>query len=141
MDKFEPVSGSCYVNHAEEAVGKLIVAGGDGAVDLQVAEQAGAIHGSEALFDKLSERGALTTMSRANLDRALNGVGCSPKIAHELVKAGADPHTAGDHGTALTSLRSDERACGGSSDKQIETRPQCCRVRAVSVYHSATWFG
>ncbi len=82
--------------------------------------QAAAMYGSEALFDKLSERGALTTMSRASLVRALNGVGCSPKIARELVKAGADPHAAGEHGTSLTSLRSDERACGGSSDKQIE---------------------
>lgn len=40
VDKFEPVSGGGDVDHAEEAVGKLVVAGGDGAVDLEVAEHA-----------------------------------------------------------------------------------------------------
>lgn len=38
MDKFEPVSCGCDVDHAEEAVGELIVSGGDGAVDLKVTE-------------------------------------------------------------------------------------------------------
>lgn len=40
VDKFEPVSGGSDMNHAEEAVGKLVVAGGDGAIDLEVAEHA-----------------------------------------------------------------------------------------------------
>ena len=40
VDKFEPVSGGGEVDHAEEAAGKLVVAGGDGAVDLEVAEHA-----------------------------------------------------------------------------------------------------
>jgi len=40
VDKFEPVSGRGEMDHAEEAVGQLIVAGGDGAVDLEVAEHA-----------------------------------------------------------------------------------------------------
>ena len=40
MDKFEPVSGGGEMDHAEEAVGQLVVAGGDSAVDLQVAEHA-----------------------------------------------------------------------------------------------------
>ncbi|MFZ6763341.1 Eco57I restriction-modification methylase domain-containing protein [Pseudoroseomonas sp. WGS1072] len=40
VDKFEPVSGGGEMDHAEEAVGQLIVAGGDGTVDLQVAEHA-----------------------------------------------------------------------------------------------------
>jgi hypothetical protein len=38
VDKFEPVSGAGEMDHAEEAVGKLVVAGGDGAVDFQVAK-------------------------------------------------------------------------------------------------------
>jgi hypothetical protein len=38
VDKFEPVSGGGQMDHAEEAVGELIVSGGDGAVDFQLAE-------------------------------------------------------------------------------------------------------
>ena len=37
-DKFEPVSGGGKMDHAEEAVGELVVAGGDGAVDLELSE-------------------------------------------------------------------------------------------------------
>ncbi|MDR6147826.1 hypothetical protein QE363_003619 [Sphingomonas sp. SORGH_AS870] len=40
MDKFEPVSCRGEVDHAEEAAGQLVVASGDGAVDLKVAEHA-----------------------------------------------------------------------------------------------------
>lgn len=40
VDKFEPVSGGGDMDHAEEAVGELIVAGGDGTVDLEMAEHA-----------------------------------------------------------------------------------------------------
>ena len=40
MDKFEPVSSGGEVDHPEEAVGQLIVTGGDGAVDLELPEHA-----------------------------------------------------------------------------------------------------
>ncbi len=40
VDKFEPVSGGGEVDHAEEAVGHLVISGGDGAVGLEVAEHA-----------------------------------------------------------------------------------------------------
>lgn len=40
VDKFQPVSGGGEVDHAEEAAGELVVAGGNGAIDLQVAEHA-----------------------------------------------------------------------------------------------------
>mgnify|MGYP007071086333 CR=1 FL=1 len=40
VDKFEPVSGGGEMDHSEEAIGKLVVAGGDGAVDLEVSEHA-----------------------------------------------------------------------------------------------------
>ena len=40
VDKFEPVSSGGEVDHAEEATGQLVVAGGDGSVDLEVAEHA-----------------------------------------------------------------------------------------------------
>lgn len=40
MDKLEPVSGGGEVDHAEEAVGQLVVAGGNGAIDLQMPEHA-----------------------------------------------------------------------------------------------------
>jgi hypothetical protein len=40
VDKFEPVSGRCDVNHAEEAFGELVVSGCDGAVDFQTPEEA-----------------------------------------------------------------------------------------------------
>lgn len=40
MDKVAPVSGGGEVDHAEEATGQLVVAGGDGSVDLKVAEHA-----------------------------------------------------------------------------------------------------
>jgi uncharacterized protein GlcG (DUF336 family) len=40
VDKFEPVSGGGKMDHANEAVGQLIVSGGDGAIDLQVSEHA-----------------------------------------------------------------------------------------------------
>ncbi len=40
VDKFEPVSGSGETDHAEEAVGELVVSGGDGAVNLEMAEHA-----------------------------------------------------------------------------------------------------
>ncbi|NIJ29397.1 hypothetical protein FHT00_001330 [Sphingomonas insulae] len=38
MDEFEPVSGGGEMGHAEEAAGELVVAGDDGAIDLEVAE-------------------------------------------------------------------------------------------------------
>lgn len=40
MDKFEPVSGSGEMDHAKEAVRAIVIAGGDGAVDLEVTEHA-----------------------------------------------------------------------------------------------------
>ena len=40
VDKFEPVSGGGEVDHAEEAAGELVVARGDGTIDLEVAEHA-----------------------------------------------------------------------------------------------------
>ena len=40
MDKFEPVSGGGEMDHAQEAVGQLVVAGGVGTVDLEMAEHA-----------------------------------------------------------------------------------------------------
>lgn len=40
MDKFEPVSCSGEIDHAEEAAGQLVIAGRDSAVDLEVAEHA-----------------------------------------------------------------------------------------------------
>ena len=40
MDKFKPVSGGGELDHAEEAAGQLVVACGDGAIDLEVAEHA-----------------------------------------------------------------------------------------------------
>jgi hypothetical protein len=40
VDKFEPVSGGGEMDHSEETAGQLVVAGGDGAVDLQVTEHA-----------------------------------------------------------------------------------------------------
>src|SRR3546814_2725054 len=39
VDKFEPASGCGEMDHAEEAVCKLVVAGGDGAVDIDLSEQ------------------------------------------------------------------------------------------------------
>src|SRR5262245_18839829 len=36
VDKFEPVSGGGEMDHSEKTAGQLVVAGGDGAVDLQV---------------------------------------------------------------------------------------------------------
>lgn len=40
VDKFKPVSGGGKMHHPKEAVGQLIVSGGDGAIDLEVAEHA-----------------------------------------------------------------------------------------------------
>lgn len=40
VDKFEPVPGGGDMDHAEEAFGELVVAGGDGAVDFEAAEEA-----------------------------------------------------------------------------------------------------
>lgn len=40
MDKFKPVSGGGEVDHSQEAAGQLVVAGGNGTVDLEVAEHA-----------------------------------------------------------------------------------------------------
>ena len=40
VDKFEPVSGSGKMDHSEEAVGELVIAGGDGAIDFEMAEHA-----------------------------------------------------------------------------------------------------
>lgn len=38
VDKFEPVFSGSEMDHAEEAVGQLVVAGGNGAVDLEMTE-------------------------------------------------------------------------------------------------------
>ncbi len=40
MDEFEQVAGGCDLDHAEEAFGELVVAGGDGLVDLEMTEHA-----------------------------------------------------------------------------------------------------
>ena len=40
VDKFEPISGGGDMNHAEEAFGELVIAGCDGSVDFQTAEEA-----------------------------------------------------------------------------------------------------
>lgn len=40
MDEFEQVAGGRDLDHAEEALGELVVAGGDGAVDLEMTEHA-----------------------------------------------------------------------------------------------------
>lgn len=40
MDKFKPVSGSGEMDHPEETVGQLVVSGGNGTVDLEMAEHA-----------------------------------------------------------------------------------------------------
>lgn len=40
VGKFEPLSGGCEMDHAEETVGQLIVADDDGPVNLQVTEHA-----------------------------------------------------------------------------------------------------
>ena len=40
MDKFEPVFDCRQVEHAEEALGELVVSCGDGAVDLEMADHA-----------------------------------------------------------------------------------------------------
>ena len=40
VDKFEPVSGGGEMDHAEKAVGQLVVAGGDGPIEFQMSEHA-----------------------------------------------------------------------------------------------------
>ncbi|WP_300115812.1 hypothetical protein [Sphingobium sp.] len=40
MDKFEPVSGGCDLDHSKEAVGQFILLGRHGAVDLELTEHA-----------------------------------------------------------------------------------------------------
>ena len=40
VDEFEQVAGSCDLNHAEEALGELVVAGGNRAVDVEMTEHA-----------------------------------------------------------------------------------------------------
>ena len=40
MDEFKQVAGSRDLDHAEKALGELVVAGGDGSVDLQMPEHA-----------------------------------------------------------------------------------------------------
>jgi hypothetical protein len=40
VDKFEPVSGGGEMDHSKEAIGQLVIAGGDGTVNLEVAEHA-----------------------------------------------------------------------------------------------------
>ena len=81
---------------------------------------AAAGQGSEALFDTLAKSGALASISRASLNAAFSNVGCSPKIAQALVKAGADPRTVGEHGTALTALRGTSSTCEGDHDKMVD---------------------
>jgi hypothetical protein len=40
VDKFDPVTRACDVEHSKEAVGELVVAGGDSSIDLEVADHA-----------------------------------------------------------------------------------------------------
>ena len=82
--------------------------------------RAAAIRGNDAVFEKLAERGALTAIPRAALTEAFNRVGCSAKIARALVRAGADPHTAGEDGTALTALRGSAATCEEHPGKELE---------------------
>ena len=82
--------------------------------------EAAAKQGDEALFDKLVERHVVAGMSRSALSRAFTNVGCSAKIARALVDGGADPHVAGDNGTALTALRGGAATCDGQPDRMVE---------------------
>jgi len=78
------------------------------------------MRGSEALFDELAKRGALTAISRSVLTEIFNRVGCSAKIARALVRAGADPHSAGEDGTGLTALRGSAATCREHPEKELE---------------------
>ncbi len=95
VDKFEPVSGGGDMDHAEEAVGELIVAGGDGTVDLEMAEHALAgrrtpalcwMRWSKAIHDgRPVHRGGLVHHS----DRGSQYV--SIKYTERLAEAGIEP--------------------------------------------------
>jgi hypothetical protein len=40
VDEFKQVSGGSDLDHAEEALGELVVSGGDGAIDLEMTKHA-----------------------------------------------------------------------------------------------------
>lgn len=81
---------------------------------------AAARSGSDALFETLASRGALTAIPRRALTAAFRNVGCSAKISRALVKAGADPLITGDDGTALTALRGSAATCDKHPAKELE---------------------
>lgn len=82
--------------------------------------RAATIQGRDALFEKLVQRGVLAAMPPPALNEAFARVGCSPKIARALVDSGADPHSVGAHGTALTALRGGVAPCGENPEKIME---------------------
>ena len=38
VDKFDPITRGCEIEHSKEAIGELVVPCGDGTVDLEMAE-------------------------------------------------------------------------------------------------------
>jgi len=40
VDKFDPVTSGCKVEHSNEALGELVISGGKGAVGFEVADHA-----------------------------------------------------------------------------------------------------
>ena len=87
-----------------------------GAILLQAAAQSG----SDQLFDALVAHGIFNTVTKSALNDAFQAVGCSPAIARALVKAGADPRSSGESGTALTALRSGYSTCHATPEKTLE---------------------
>lgn len=87
-----------------------------GAILLQAAAQ----RGSDQLFDVLVAHGVMNTVTKSALNDTFLAVGCSPTIVRSLVKAGADPRSFGENGTALTALRSSYSTCDATPERRLE---------------------
>ena len=90
-----------------------------------IAEYAARI-GDEGLFYQLSRLGYLKRMSAEQLNAAfLSDMGCNPKIAKELVRAGANPRVSSEGGNALHGLRESWGAC---AEKPVGRRVEMTRA-------------
>lgn len=85
---------------------------------------AAARSGQEHLFKRLAEAGFLRTLPKPILHELFRSVGCSPAIARALVKAGANPRSLGEEGSALNTYTGTATVCDGNDAKttaMIET--------------------
>jgi len=106
VDKFEPISDCGEMEHTEEALGELVVSGGDGAVDLEMTDQ--------ALDTVALALEALVPADRPLAARARRDDGADTARLETGANGVAVIALVGDHGFRRALRQVDQRVVGGA---------------------------